>query len=291
MWLSKIAELSQMLMFQPMIQFFGYRHKREIQRYERLLDDEMRAILERRLEAGRASDDSSMDICSIAIREIKKEKGTLLLSEEDKVSISHQLKTFYFAGHDTTAILIAWAVWLLSLHDEALAKVRAELRQKGIWTDPSMTPPTFEQLQSCNYLEAVLKETLRLYPPVGGLARCTPDKNETYNGYRIGGADLILSAYVMHHHPSLWKRPEDFIPERFLDGSEERIAEKFLAFSRGPRDCIGKYFALLEAKLAVSALVTAYELECVDPNETFYSQITNLPKHGAQIRFRRRVSM
>jgi cytochrome P450 len=99
---------------------------------------------------------------------------------------------------------------------------------------------------------------------------------------------VIVSVYVMHRHPSLWKAPNEFRPSRFLDGSEDRLHDKFLPFSRGPRDCIGKYFALLEAKLAVSALVSLYDLECVDNNETIYAQLTNQPKGGAKIRFWKR---
>jgi cytochrome P450 len=74
--------------------------------------------------------------------------------------------------------------------------------------------------------------------------------------------------YVIHRHPSLWKPPNEFRPPRFLDGSEDRLHhDKLLPFYCGPRDCIGKYFALLEATLAISALVSLYDLECVDPNE------------------------
>ena len=128
-------------------------------------------------------------------------------------------------------------------------------------------------------------ETLRLYPPASGVSRYTTDMNATWNGYGLGGALLISSVYVMHRHPSLWKEPDVFRPDRWLDGSEDNLQDKFLAFSRGPRDCIGKYFALLEAKLAVSSLVTKFNLECVDPNETIYQQLTNTPKNGCQVRF------
>jgi cytochrome P450 len=113
--------------------------------------------------------------------------------------------------------------------------------------------------------------------------------NETSKGYSLGGADVIVSVYVMHRHPSLWKAPHEFRPSRFLDDSEDRLHhDKLPPFSRWHRDCIGKYFALLEAKLAVSAFVILYDLECVDPNETIYAQLTNQPKSGAKIRIRKR---
>jgi cytochrome P450 len=292
-WLNRIAELSQQLTLSIGLQLFGFLHKRKIRMYERLLDEEMRAVLERRLAAEAAaptSYDSLMDICSIAIREIQKENGKVALAESDKQSIADQLKTFYFAGHDTTSILIAWTVWLLSLHADVLARVRSELGERGVWTERNLVrTPTYEQLLSCVYLEAVLKEALRLYPPAGGLVRHASDSSETYNGcYSLGGAEIIVSIYSLHRHPAFWTAPEEFRPSRFMDGSEDRLNDKFIPFSRGPRDCIGKYFAILEAKLAVSALVSFYDVECVDPKERIYAQVTVQPKNGAKVRFRHR---
>jgi cytochrome P450 len=83
-----------------------------------------------------------------------------------------------------------------------------------------------------------LKETLRLYPPASGLSRYNADPDDTWNGYSIGNAVLLVQVYVMHRHPDLWKKPDDFIPARWLDGSEENLNSKFAAFSRGPRDCV-----------------------------------------------------
>jgi cytochrome P450 len=242
----------------------------------------MRKIVERHIAAGSSGD--SKDICAIAVDQHKQADG--LLTEDDMLSICHQLKTFYLAGHETTALSISWAIWLLSQHDDVLAKLRAELKEHDIWTNVK-NPPTYEQLQQCNYLEAVVKESLRLYPPAT-VSRYTPDLDQSFKGYTIGGAELIISPYVTHRHPSLWKEPEIFRPERFFDGSEEDLGDKYLPFLRGPRDCIGKYFAYLELKLAVSALVIRYDLKCVDPDETIVTTITNIPRSGAQVKFRHR---
>ena len=237
-WETELCHSVNGILFSPGKLLFGFRLKQKIRHYEKLLDEEMHNILERQLAAGIS--EQSKDICSIAINCMKGPDGSL--TEEDKNSIADQLKTFYFAGHDTTAILISWSVWLLSWNDDVLAKVRAKLKENGIGSS-SARPSTYDQLQRCTYLEAVLKETLRLYPPASG-SRATKDANATYNGYAISNAILVSANYVMHRHPSLWKRPNEFIPERFLDGSEDNLTAKFNPFSRGPRDCIGKYFAL-----------------------------------------------
>ena len=249
------------------------------------LEEEMRKILERRLAAD-TDYDSSKDICSLAISHLKKVSGGSL-SEDDKDLIVDQLKTFYFAGHDTTATTIAWVIWELSQHPKVLDQVRKELKEKMIWDDLSIAP-TYEQLQKCEYLDAVIKETLRLYPPASGLTRQNTDPEETYKGYSIGNAVLMVNAYVMHRHPDLWKQPDEFRPERMIDGSEGDVNAKLIPFSRGPRDCIGKYFALLEAKLAISALVTRYNLQCADPGDSLAYNLTNIPKRGAKVNFSRR---
>lgn len=245
------------------------------------LNEEMKTILERRLDAN-TTEENAKDILSLAIAHIAKEKTTL--SEEDKAYIVDQLKTFYFAGHDTTATTIAWAMWELSQHPEALARLRSELQQHGIWANPN-TPPTYDQLQKCDYLEGVIKETLRFYPPASGIARQCDDVNETHNGMQIGGAFVIVNTYIMHRHPDNWKRPEEFLPERFFDGSEGDINGKFLPFSKGKRDCIGKYFALLEAKISISALAMRFNLTCDDPTDYMEQVLTNLPKRGAKVVF------
>lgn len=281
----EICSLYSKLAMNPLKRVYDFKTKRKMHQVGIELQEEMRAILNRRLETGGTVTDSK-DILSLAIAHLTKEGGTL--TEDDKDSIVDQLKTFYFAGHDTTASTIAWAMWELSQHPEALAIVRSELEKEGVWIDANI-PPTYEQLQACTYLEAVIKETLRLYPPASGLTRQCHDKSESYNGYCIGNSVLLVNAYVMHRHPDLWRSPDEFLPERFIDGSEEDINSKFMPFSKGKRDCIGKYFALLEAKLAVSALVMRFDLECDDPTDHIFQLLTNIPKRGAKVKFSRRV--
>ena len=281
-WETELTELTSLRGNDPFVRLFGVRTRRRIRHVQNLLDTEMRAILERRLAGAAAGTTASRDICSIAIDQMKGPDGTL--TEDDKITVIHQLKTFYFAGHDTTATLISWAIWLLSQHDEELEKLRNELKKQQIWAEGET--PTYDQLLKCTYLEAILKEALRLYPPAGS-GRYTSDVSETWGDYTIGGAILYVSPYVMHRHPDLWDRPDDFWPERFFSKTDN-FATKWVAFSRGPRDCLGKYFAMLEAKMAVSALVLRYDLECMDPNEEWSYKVTAVPRNGAQVKFRHR---
>lgn len=92
----------------------------------------------------------------------------------------------------------------------------------------------------------------------------------------VSVAILVVNAYVMHRHPDLWKKPDDFVPDRFLDGGDGEINSKFLRFSPGPR----RYFAILEAKVGFSSLGTLYDLKCDDPHEQAAYNLINVPKIG-----------
>lgn len=274
LWLTEMLERVASIANNPFEQYFGFTTKRRVRELQHLLDEEMFAIVDRRLQ----STSQGTNICSIAIDQLKEPDGTL--TDDKKITVMHQLKTFYVAGHDTTASTIAWAIWLLSQHNDILQKVRAELISQNVTANPS-----YEQLQTCTYLEAVVKETLRLYPPAATI-RSTSDVSETYGGYTIGGAVLYVSPYVLQRQESLWERASDFYPERWQE--QDRFPPTFISFSRGPRDCLGKYFALLEIKIAVSAIVQRYEMECINPNDNFCYKVTQCPRDGARVRFTHR---
>jgi len=145
----------------------------------------------------------------------------------------------------------------------------------------------YDGLLHCTYLESILQECLRLCPPAGS-GRFMVDEGKMYNGsYAIRGCTIGVNVFCMHRHPSLWKEPESFQPEHFLDGSKENLPEKFIPIMcGGPRDCILKNFEMLEAKLAVSRFVLKYDFDCVDPKEEIVRHLTASPKNGLQVKFR-----
>lgn len=148
---------------------------------QKKLDNVMKEVLQRPLVDEQNANDEKKDIvniCSMAIQSMKQADGTL--TEEDCKVVVHQLKTFYFAGHDTTASTIAWAVWLLSQNPQVLETLRAKLRNAKIFNTPDQRP-TYNDLQNCEYLDAVLKEVLRLYSP-GTTARHLANLNKTWEG-------------------------------------------------------------------------------------------------------------
>jgi cytochrome P450 len=161
------------------------------------------------------------------------------------------IKTFLFAGHDTTSTLLSFAVGMIANHkdveDKVLAEVDLVLGER--------TVPTTEDLSRFVYLRMVLKETLRMWPPAA-TSRVLPV------GYRLGDhvVDIpnnifVISSYVVHHDPELWSDPEIFDPERFSEeNAKKRNPLAFIPFLAGNRNCIGQHLALVEATVVLAML-------------------------------------
>jgi cytochrome P450 len=139
---------------------------------------------------------------------------------------------------------------------------------------------------------AAVQESLRIRPPVGVLARYGP-KGATLAGYNISEKVLLVSPYIQHMDKDVWGQDaEEFRPERWLDvdGPAQHVNQySYLPFSRGPRDCIGSRFALLEAKTILSMIYRQFEFEYAGekPEEVLMS-VTAHPKYGVPLRVRRR---
>lgn len=219
---------------------------------------------------------------------------------EDMENVTSQLKTFYFAGHDTTATTIAWAYWLLVQHPEELDRARLEV---ATHVGPFVRDYTYEKLQQCEFLDAVARETLRLYPPAASTryvsssssssstTTTVSDPPPNAGGYLLQDSIVHINFYAIHRDPEYWYEPNKFIPCRFLgDKGKERIASSsYLPFSKGTRDCIGKYFALLEIKIALAALITKYDGCVVTAEEEEYvARLTSIPKNGCMVNLSRR---
>ena len=124
--------------------------------------------------------------------------------------------------------------------------------------------PTLVDLPKMPYLEMVIKESLRLYPPAWTTSR-EPLEDIELGGYTIPkGSTLIICMYVLHHDPRFWKEPERFMPERFEAANEENISKyAYFPFGAGPRVCIGNQFAMMEAELILATILQRYHLSLV----------------------------
>ncbi|CAG8775300.1 1716_t:CDS:2, partial [Racocetra persica] len=145
----------------------------------------------------------------------------------------NNLGVFMLAGHDTTANSLATVLYLLAAHKDVQRKAREEiLRVLGDDSTPSL-----EQQKSLKYLDMILHENLRLYPPIAILPARKTTKDVECRGHVIpAGACIQLFIYGIHHSPKLWKNPEEFLPERFENEQHEHGEfRSWLGFGDGSR--------------------------------------------------------
>ncbi|MEG4277049.1 cytochrome P450 [Microcoleus sp. MON1_C1] len=196
--------------------------------------------------------------------------------------LKDQVLLLLFAGHETLTSAIASFCLVLAQHPDVMAKVRAEQQQF-----PATEPLTLEQLKQMTYLEQVLREVLRLVPPVGGVFRTVINACE-FGGYEIPKGWSVLSEINQTHEDSeVYPEPDRFDPDRF---NSERSAKPFsyVPFGGGLRECLGKEFARLEMKLFAAKIVREYEWDLLpDQDLNLITVPIPHPRDGLRVKFRR----
>jgi cytochrome P450 len=163
--------------------------------------------------------------------------------------IRDEALTIFVAGHETTAVAITWAWYLLSQNTEVEARFHAELDQVLDGRRPSL-----EDLPRLRYTSSVFAETLRLYPPAWGIGRRALADVEM-GGYAIpAGSIVAVSPWVVHRDPRWFPEPEKFSPERWLLEDAGRPKFAYFPFGGGARVCIGERFAVAEGALLLATL-------------------------------------
>uniref|UniRef100_A0A4D5RV80 Putative cytochrome n=1 Tax=Ixodes scapularis TaxID=6945 RepID=A0A4D5RV80_IXOSC len=158
---------------------------------------------------------------------------------------------FFIAGSDTVTITLTWTAYSLALHPECQKKVIEEIdnavKQNGV---------TYESIKDMPYLEAVINETLRLYPPDSLLMRrCTQETSVA--GIKIHpGMAIEIQIHGMHRDPEFFPEPDCFKPERFLPENKEALVPyTYQAFGVGPRNCVGQRMGMLQTKATLACLL------------------------------------
>lgn len=246
----------------------GNRRRREA---VRALDDIILAIIDER----RAVGEDQGDLLSMLML-ARDEAGQGMTDAQ----LRDEAVTLVLAGHETTANALAWTWYLLSQHPEAEARLHAELEQVL-----GGRPPTAEDLRHLTYTDMIIKESMRLYPPIPAIARQATEALEV-GGYPVPkGMMVIISPHVLHRDPRWYPEPDAFRPERFSQENEKLLPRyAYLPFSSGPRVCIGNSFASMEAVLVVAAIAQHYRLRLV-PGHPVEAQdtLTLRPRHGLKM--------
>jgi len=212
------------------------------------------------------------------------ENGKMLTNEE----VCQEVDTLMAAGHDTTTAALCWAMVCLGSYPECQAKIQDELEE--IFGD-SERPATNEDLKKMKYLECIIKETLRFYPAGPVFGRLLTEDVKIGKYVLPAGTTVAVLTNQIHRNEKYFSEPDKFIPERFLpENSAGRHPYAYLAFSGGPRNCIGAKFAVMEQKVILSTLFRKYEVTFVDNMKTVkaHTSITLKPQGSVRIKIQTR---
>ncbi len=234
-----------------------------------------RAAADGQIARRRALADPGKDLLGLLLSARDEETGAAL-SDRD---IRDTLMTFIAAGHETTAIAMSWALYLIS-HDEACQDaLRAEAD-----TVYGAGVLDAEAVPRLTLARQVIEESMRLFPPAPILARRAVADTEIC-GHPVRKGDVALLAfYCLHRHKTLWEHPDHFDPDRWNPERRPRDRYQFLAFGGGPRACIGAQFALQEAAIILSLIVSRARITPAHGAVEPVMQVTLRPKGGMRLK-------
>ncbi|KAJ3248013.1 hypothetical protein HDU78_002447 [Chytriomyces hyalinus] len=208
-------------------------------------------------------------------KEVPKDLLTFMLTEKSSEGVTmsdslirDQVLTFLIAGHETTSNTLSWALFELDRNPHVLEACLQEIVNVGI----SDEVPTDRQITDMVYIERVVKETLRMHAPVRQVGK-TARKDTTLPGnYFIPeGTHMHIAVDALHHNPHVFESPEVFDPDRFLPENEsKRSVYSWMPFSYGARSCIGRQFAVQEAKVGLAVILRKFKFTTVDPSAVNY---------------------
>jgi len=250
----------------------------------------------RRRDAGRAALVEQVQ----AIIDRRKARGKVAREDRDllDVLISLDMSADYvtgifismmFAGHHTTTGTSAWALIELMRHPETMAAVVRELDE--LYADGSEV--SFQALRSIPVLESVLKETLRLHPPLILLMRVVAEPFEILGHEIPVGTVVGVSPRVSNRDPLDFPQPESFDPGRYIDPRQEDLQNRWtwIPFGAGKHRCVGNAFAMMQMKAIFSIILRDYEFEMTQPSETYRDDLSKMVIHlqqPCQVTYRRR---
>jgi len=247
-------------------------HNLRFERAARRLDAIVHAIIKERRKSREEDRGDLLSMLMLA----EDESGERMTDKQ----LRDEVMTLFLAGHETTANTLAWTFWLLSSYAAAEAKLAEELeRVLGSRT------PIVADLPNLPYVERVVKESMRLYPPAWVMGREAVGECEV-GGYRMpAGTTALMSQWVVHRDPRYHRDPQRFDPDRWTAGYEKEMPRlAYFPFGGGARQCIGAGFAMTEARLVLAAVAQRFRMEHAPGHRVEpYASITLRPKEGIRM--------
>ncbi len=243
---------------------------------------DLRRLIHRIIQERRASGQERDDVLSRLLQARDQADGQGMSDQQ----LRDETMTMLMAGHETTANALTFTCWLLAEHPEVEARLLHELDEQL-----GGRPPTVADLPRLSYLDQVLKESLRLYPPAFAVGRRAIHDCQI-GGYTIPAkTNVLVSQWVVHHDERWFDRPGDFDPDRWTPERAEQLPKyAWFPFGAGPRRCIGSSLAMLEASLALATILPTVTLERLDPRPLQpWPTVTLRPTGNVQVRIAPRV--
>ncbi|KAI6170769.1 Cytochrome P450 [Aphelenchoides bicaudatus] len=169
--------------------------------------------------------------------------------------IYFQVDTFLFAGHDTTSHSISWTVWCLATNPDKQERLYQEIIGTFGQSDAEFCT---NKLKDFKYLDAVIKESMRIYPPVPFIGRTLQNDVQVGEHLLPKGTSIIIPQMFIHHNQKVFPNHWNFEPENFLNG-QEYPSNAYIPFSAGPRNCIGMRFAQSEVRITIAHLILNFQ--------------------------------
>ncbi len=199
-------------------------------------------------------------------------------------SLRDQVATLLLAGHETTAVTLFWALFLLAQSSDEAARIAQEASGLALDGESAMT-----DMSSLLHTRAVINETLRLFPPAFTIVRESISADSIGNLAIPPRTVIMIAPWVLHRHTALWPDPDAFLPSRFLPGTPAPARFSFLPFGMGPRVCVGAQFAMTEAILVLARLVRDFAIEVENPTEVVpVGIVTTQPNSLLMVSIRKR---
>lgn len=257
LWMETLGEIANAQVINPLKSVIPDWAPLPMMRRKRQAAAALDKIIYEIIEVRRQDPADRRDLISMFLAIEDEETGERMTDQQ----VRDEVMTMFVAGHDTTALTLTWVFMLLSRHPEVEATLQAELTAVL-----NGRPPQAEDFAQLPYTQAIVKETLRLYPPVWLLFRVARQDVEIGETLIRNGEVVLSSPYILHRMPASYPEPEKFRPERFLPDETGQSLERrihrmaYLPFSTGPRVCIGNGFALLEGTLLLATIAQQYRL-------------------------------
>uniref|UniRef100_A0A452ZM98 Cytochrome P450 n=1 Tax=Aegilops tauschii subsp. strangulata TaxID=200361 RepID=A0A452ZM98_AEGTS len=264
---------------------FPTKNNRRMHQINKEIESILRGIIAKRMQAIQEGESTKDDLLGLLLESNMSDtdengQSTLGMSADE---VMEECKLFYFAGMETTSILLTWTMIVLSMHPEWQDRAREEVL--GLSGKHKLE---YEGVNRLKIVTMILYEVLRLYPPATVFTRKTYKKIEIGGITYPAGVMFEMPVLYIHHDTDIWGEDvHQFKPDRFAEGISKASKDPgaFFPFGWGPRICIGQNFALLEAKMALCMILQRFEFELAPSyTHTPHSVMMLRPMHGAPIR-------